>query len=106
MTRLELRKCLIEKEFQQEDAKSLVDSFFLEIARALGQGHCVKLSGFGNFKLSDKRARVGRDFETGNAVVVSARRVVTFHAGQKLRADIEKTQRDKRQASEPEGVES
>ncbi len=72
----------------KREASELVDSFFEEIVLALEQGRPVKLSGFGNFELRDKNARPGRNPKTGQAAAISARRVVTFHAGQKLKAKV------------------
>ncbi len=73
----------------RKDAKELVDMFFEEIKHSLEQGHEVKLSGFGNFDLRDKNERPGRNPKTGEEIPVSARRVVTFKAGQKLKSRIE-----------------
>ncbi|MDQ2993635.1 MAG: integration host factor subunit alpha [Pseudomonadota bacterium] len=73
----------------KREAKEVVDLFFEEIRMALERGETVKLSGFGNFKLRDKRQRPGRNPKTGKEVAVSARRVVTFSAGQKLKARVE-----------------
>lgn len=70
-------------------AKELVDLFFEELSLALENGHNVKLSGFGNFILRDKRPRPGRNPKTGKEALISARRVVTFKAGQKLKARVE-----------------
>ncbi len=73
----------------KREAKELVDAFFEEIRLSLEQGHHVRLSGFGNFYLRDKGERPGRNPKTGVQVAISPRRVVTFHAGQKLRARVE-----------------
>nr|PRI99847.1 Integration host factor subunit alpha [Haemophilus influenzae] len=62
-----------------------------EIRLSLESGQDVKLSGFGNFELRDKSSRPGRNPKTGDVVPVSARRVVTFKPGQKLRARVENT---------------
>ena len=62
--------------------------FFEEIKTALINNEEVKLSGFGNFELIDKKARPGRNPKTGEDVTISARRVVTFRAGNKLRKKI------------------
>jgi len=56
---------------------------------ALVSGRSVKLSGFGNFQLRDKPQRPGRNPKTGEAIPISARRVVTFHASHKLKAQID-----------------
>ena len=73
----------------RREAKLLVELFFEEISQALIQGEQVKLSGFGNFQLRDKPQRPGRNPKTGEAIPISARRVVTFHTSQKLKAQIE-----------------
>jgi integration host factor subunit alpha len=73
----------------KQESKDLVDFFFEEIRTALESGHHVKLSGFGNFCLRDKSARPGRNPKTGEEIAVTARRVVTFRAGQKLKNKVE-----------------
>lgn len=79
----------LELGINKRKVKQLVDAFFEEIKSALEKGHHVKLSGFGNFQLRDKSERPGRNPKTGEEIPVSARRVVTFHAGQKLRDKVE-----------------
>jgi len=74
----------------RKDSKEMVEMFFEEISQALCNAHPVKLSGFGNFELHDKNERPGRNPKTGASIPVSARRVVTFHSGQKLKARVEK----------------
>ena len=73
----------------KREAKELVDTFFEEIRLALENNEPVKLSGFGNFELRDKNQRPGRNPKTGEEVPISARRVVTFRPGQKLRDRVE-----------------
>ena len=75
--------------FTRQQVRMLVDSFFDEIYDNLVEGRDVKLSGFGNFILKDKKSRPGRNPKTGEEVQISARRVVTFKAGQKLRRQVE-----------------
>ena len=70
-------------------AKELIDIFFEEIRLALENNQPVKLSGFGNFDLRDKRQRPGRNPKTGEEIPITARRVVTFKAGQKLRQRVD-----------------
>jgi len=70
------------------EAKELVEIFFEEIRLSLESGVPVKISGFGNFGLRDKKERPGRNPKTGKNIPVSARRVVTFHAGQKLKSKV------------------
>jgi integration host factor subunit alpha len=66
-----------------------VEQFFEEIRICLENNEQVKLSGFGNFDLRDKRQRPGRNPKTGEEIPISARRVVTFKAGQKLKARVD-----------------
>jgi len=73
----------------KREAKDLVEAFFDEIAERLVNNEQVKLSGFGNFDLRDKRSRPGRNPKTGEEVAISARRVVTFRPGQKLKDRVE-----------------
>lgn len=73
----------------KREAREIVELFFEEIRAALESGRQVKLSGFGNFDLRDKKERPGRNPKTGEKIPISARRVVTFRPGQKLRAKVE-----------------
>jgi integration host factor subunit alpha len=73
----------------KREAKEFVDAYFEIIRQALESGENVKLSGFGNFQLRDKNQRPGRNPKTGEEIPISARRVVTFRPGQKLRARVE-----------------
>ncbi|HBQ44441.1 MAG TPA: integration host factor subunit alpha [Thiomicrospira sp.] len=75
--------------FNKRESKELVEQFYTEISKVLAKGEQIKLSGFGNFELKDKSARPGRNPRTGEDVPISARRVVTFKPGQKLRAQID-----------------
>jgi integration host factor subunit alpha len=75
--------------FNKHESKEFLDLFCDEIKSILINGETVKLSGFGNFNLRDKKQRPGRNPKTGEMVPVTARRVVTFHAGHKLRAKVE-----------------
>lgn len=73
----------------KRDAKALVDDVFEEIRVALEKGISVKVSGFGKFDIRDKSARPGRNPKTGQDIPISARRVVTFKPGQKLKSRVE-----------------
>lgn len=70
------------------DARQMVDDLFEEIRACLAAGESVKLSGFGNFELRDKKERPGRNPKTGKEIPITARRVVSFKAGQKLKARV------------------
>jgi integration host factor subunit alpha len=73
----------------KREAKELVEQFFEEIRASLERGQQVKLSGFGNFDLREKNERPGRNPKTGEEIPITARRVVTFRPGQKLKAMVE-----------------
>jgi integration host factor subunit alpha len=73
----------------KREAKEMVELFFEEIKGSLAQGEQVKLSGFGKFELRDKSSRPGRNPKTGEEIPITARRVVTFRSGQKLKARVE-----------------
>lgn len=89
LTKAELAEALFERlGLNKREAKDMVDSFFDEIRAALERGESVKLAGFGNFQLRDKPQRPGRNPKTGEEIAITARRVVTFHASQKLKAAV------------------
>ena len=73
----------------KREAKEIVEAFFEEIRLSLESNTSVRISGFGNFDLRDKNERPGRNPKTGEEVAISARRVVTFRPGQKLKARVE-----------------
>lgn len=86
LTKAELAELLFEQVgLNKREAKDMVETFFDEIRNALEHGEPVKLSGFGNFQLRDKPQRPGRNPKTGEEIPITARRVVTFHASQKLK---------------------
>jgi len=92
MTKAEIADALFEHlGLNKREAKDMVDGFFDEICQALARGEAVKLSGFGNFQLRDKPTRPGRNPKTGEEIAITARRVVTFHASQKLKATVTRT---------------
>ena len=91
LTKAELAELLFERVgLNKREAKEMVETFFDELRAALERGDGVKLSGFGNFQLRDKPQRPGRNPKTGETIPISARRVVTFHASQKLKSLVER----------------
>jgi len=93
VTKAELAELLFENlGLNKREAKDMVDGFFDEIRAALERGESVKLSGFGNFQLRDKPQRPGRNPKTGEEIAITARRVVTFHASQKLKTAVAEAQ--------------
>ncbi|WP_178863082.1 integration host factor subunit alpha [Thiomicrorhabdus cannonii] len=90
LTKAEIAESLSETfGFNKRESKDLVEQFYDQISEVLISGEQIKLSGFGNFELRDKSSRPGRNPRTGEDVPISARRVVTFKPGQKLRAQID-----------------
>jgi integration host factor subunit alpha len=103
LTKAELADLLFEKVgFNKREAKDMVESFFEEVRTALEAGKGVKLSGFGNFQLRDKPQRPGRNPKTGEEIPITARRVVTFHASQKLKAMVEEKYGDANGTEQPQ----
>ncbi len=90
LTKAELANALFDEVgLNKREAREFVDAWFEAIREALERGDQVKLSGFGNFQLRDKGERPGRNPKTGEEIPITARRVVTFKPGQKLRAKVE-----------------
>ncbi len=90
LTKADLAENLfLELGLNKREAKEFVELFFEEICAALIRGEEVKLSGYGNFTLRDKNERPGRNPKTGEEIPISARRVVTFRPGQKLKQRVE-----------------
>ena len=91
ITKAELAVSLYEElGLNKRESKEFVEQFFESIKSSLEEGNAVKLSGFGNFGLRDKPARPGRNPKTGEEIPISARRVVTFKASQKLKESIDR----------------
>ncbi|MEO1957497.1 MAG: integration host factor subunit alpha [Methylophilaceae bacterium] len=90
LTKADLADLLFERVgLNKREAKDMVEAFLEELRFALERGESVKLSGFGNFELREKPERPGRNPKTGEEIPISARRVVTFHASQKLKSKVE-----------------
>ena len=90
LTKADLADLLFEQVgLNKREAKDMVEAFFEEVRTALEKGDSVKLSGFGNFELRKKSERPGRNPKTGEEIPITARRVVTFHASQKLKSKVE-----------------
>lgn len=97
LTKADLVESIITQvRISRADAKKLVDAMFDEIRECLASNEVVKISGFGNFELRDKKQRPGRNPKTGEEIPISARRVVSFKAGQKLKARVANSKPKKR----------
>lgn len=89
MTKADIVEALYEKVgFSKKEAADLVELVFDQIKSTLAQGQKIKISGFGNFVVRDKRSRIGRNPQTGQSIEISARRVLTFRPSQVLRAEV------------------
>jgi integration host factor subunit alpha len=87
MTKAEIVQALYSKVggFSRKESAELVDFVFEMMKETLGRGEKIKVSGFGNFVLRDKRQRPGRNPQTGQPINISERRVLTFKASQILK---------------------
>jgi integration host factor subunit alpha len=74
--------------FSKKESADLVDLVFETMKETLGRGEKIKISGFGNFVLRDKRQRQGRNPQTGDPIVNSERRVLNFKASQLLKISL------------------
>ena len=91
LTKAQLADALFDQlGLNKREAKDFVDAFFEIVSAELVQGNSVKISGFGNFEVHTKSARPGRNPQTGEPVVIAARKVVTFRASGSLRRQITK----------------
>ena len=89
MTKADIVEALYEKVgFSKKEAADLVELVFDTIKGTLSQGNKIKISGFGNFVVREKRSRIGRNPQTGQSIEISARRVLTFRPSQVLRSEV------------------
>lgn len=89
MTKADIVEALYQKVgFSKKEAADLVEMVFDTIKSTLSQGQKIKISGFGNFVVREKRSRIGRNPQTGQSIEISARRVLTFRPSQVLRSEV------------------
>lgn len=89
LTKADIVESLYEKVgFSKKEAADLVELVFDELKNTLGSGNKIKISGFGNFVVREKRSRIGRNPQTGESIEISARKVLTFRPSQVLRAEV------------------
>ncbi|MEW6056760.1 MAG: integration host factor subunit alpha [Bdellovibrionota bacterium] len=89
MTKADIIEAIYQKiGYSKKDAADLVELIFDTIKDTLAKGEKIKISGFGNFVVRDKKARTGRNPQTGEAIKISQRRVLTFKPSQVLRSDV------------------
>ena len=87
MTKADIIEAVYEKVggFSKKEAAEIVESVFGQIKDTLERGEKIKISGFGNFIVREKKARIGRNPQTGEEITISARRVLTFKPSQVLK---------------------
>src|SRR5580704_10861017 len=89
MTKADIVETLYEKVgFSKKEAADLVELVFDTLKTTLAKGQKIKISGFGNFVVREKRSRIGRNPQTGQSIEISARRVLTFRPSQVLRTEV------------------
>lgn len=89
MTKADIVEIVFEKVgFSKKDVAAVIEDIFETIKGTLEKGEKVKISGFGNFNIRQKRARRGRNPQTGMEITIEQRRVMTFKASQLLKKSI------------------
>ena len=89
ITKADLVEAIYEKVgYSKKDAADLVELIFNTLKDTLSKGEKIKISGFGNFVVRDKKQRTGRNPQTGQSIQISARRVLTFKPSQVLRSEV------------------
>jgi len=89
MTKADIVEIVFERVgFSKKDVSAVIEEIFETIKTTLESGEKVKISGFGNFTTRQKRARRGRNPQTGNEITIEQRRVMTFKASQLLKKAI------------------
>lgn len=101
MTKAEIARAVSSRiaGFSKTEAADLVELVFETMKEMLGRGEKIKISGFGNFVLRDKRERTGRNPQTGEAITLTARRVLAFKESPLLKVALN-PRRDDRAAAE------
>lgn len=93
MTKAELIEAVYSKVgISKKESADLVEMIFDTMKDTLSKGEKIKISGFGNFVVREKRSRMGRNPQTGESMEISARRVLTFRPSQVLKNDLNGTE--------------
>jgi integration host factor subunit alpha len=90
--------------FSKKESSDLVDLVFETMKETLGRGEKIKISGFGNFVLRDKRQRQGRNPQTGDPITITERRVLNFKASQLLKQALNESRSDDESALADDGA--
>ena len=106
MTKADLIEAVYQKVgFSKKESAEIVEKVFELIKSTLGHGEKIKISGFGNFVVREKKSRIGRNPQTGQEIEISARRVLTFRPSQVLKnqLNLEPEKPHGAQAGHPKG---
>ena len=76
-------------EMTRKDSEVIVEAIFDSVVKSLRGGDKIEIRGFGSFRTRQRQPRIGRNPKTGEEIPITARRVVTFHASQKLKSMVE-----------------
>jgi integration host factor subunit alpha len=91
MTKADIIERIYEKVgFSKKESAEIVELVFDTMKETLSKGEKIKISGFGNFVVRQKRPRIGRNPQTGEEIEISARRVMTFRPSQVLKTELNK----------------
>ena len=90
MTKADIVESIYEKVggFSKKEAAEIIETVFDTIKETLERGEKIKISGFGNFVVREKKSRIGRNPQTGDEITISARRVLTFKPSQVLKSSL------------------
>lgn len=90
MTKADIIEYVYEKVggFSKKEASEIVESVFEEMKRSLVEDKKIKISGFGNFVVRQKKERVGRNPQTGQPIVIEPRSVLSFKPSQVLKNEL------------------
>ena len=95
MTKQEIVTTVYEKlGFSKRESSDIVEHFFAIIKKSLAEGENIKISGLGNFVVKEKKARKGRNPQTGEEIRISPRRDLNFRLSQVLKDEINSDNHD------------
>ncbi|MEE9154956.1 MAG: HU family DNA-binding protein [candidate division NC10 bacterium] len=84
MTKADLAALVAEKGLTKKQAMDAVEATFEALKDAMSKGEKIQLVGFGSFQVRAKRARKGRNPQTGSEIVIAARKILKFKPGKAL----------------------
>lgn len=104
MTKVDIVEAIYEKVgFSKKEVAKIVESIFDTIKADLQNNDKIKISGFGNFVIRNKRSRRGRNPQTGDDIEITPRRILTFKPSQVLKASLNRKDVQAEVPGVPEG---